>query len=1540
MDVLPNPELERAVRIRVIHDVRRPLKSTVKVRMSEGRSAATEFKVKFERLPTFCYGCGVLGHGEKECEDGPYEEGELKYGEWLRASPWRVTKTSTEPSHMLLAKEGASIVLGENGEGNMENMDKQARAGGVEEDAGIAGATSDNAGQDETVGGGGIYDMVCEERVIPLTVSDGGCVGKEKGAGAEGRKWKKFAREKGSVNSGGSDSTIADRAGSKRGREGVEEGLESAAKKPFIDMVGGLRNLIRREAPTFVFLSETKLSSVEMRKISSSFDEFYSMEVDSVGRSGGLAFMWRKDLKVVFRAASVHFMDFDIEMDSLKWRLTGFYGWPSVQDRHLSWQLLRTLASESQDPWLCVGDFNEILFADEMKGGTRAQWQMNNFREAVDDCGLSDLAYVGYAFTFDNGQGGEENRQCRLDRAMKTESWREIFPYAKLFHMDREWSEHAPLKVVLNGRSEEERPHNSRFRFEQIWIGEEGCEDTIKRVWEEEDWNVLETISRCARELQKWKGISIGKILRELKRKRKRLTWLNESDRTACNVEERKKIMKEINHLLRQEETFWRQRSRALWLKDGDRNTKYFHRKAGQRKQKNKISRIVEEDGTTREGSEAIKAASVRYFSSLFTSSKPTDFEELLVGVQGRVTTGMNETFSAAYRGDEVLEALNQMHPLKAPGPDGMNALFYQTYWHIVGPSVTRMVLGILNGGPRQSIKLFWGQLVSENQSAFTRETYLDNLLIAFEMFHYMKNSRGGGGHMALKLDMEKAYDRVEWLFLRRVLEVMGFDANWVSRVMQCVQSVSYEVLINGSPSASFVPERGLRQGDPISPYLFILCAEVLSSMLRRKVELGSLQGIRIAPQAPIISHLFFADDSIIFVKADENQARVVLNILAQYEVASGQLVSKEKTTVCFSKGTTTRRKERVAAVLGVKVVNEHDKYLGLPTVIGHSKQLLSKVIRDKLNNKMQGWRGMLFSRAGKEILIKAVAQSIPTYAMSVFKLPSNFCDELRSIVSRFWWGSNNGKRRIPWVAWSHMCRAKANGGMGFRDFAKFNLALLAKQAWRLVNEDGSLMARILKAKYFPSCSFMEANLGVSPSYTWRSICESKIVMRLGLRKSIGGGENTSVWLDPWIPGTETRRVISPRREADVNMKVGELMVQGERRWDRGMIESLFLPFEAERILQVRLSEEVREDDWCWEHEKDGVYSVRSGYRLLAGSSSGEGEQSDSMAARWIWKAIWKIPVLPRIKAFMWQLCNEALPTRANIAARMGQVDTACPRCQSNVETCLHVVRDCGWGDGIWEGMGIEVDRTVGFVRVREWMEGMLRILDARERVVFVTTCWVLWEKRNKLIFEEARWEQESILRRVRDLVGEMESLQEVEETYGGGNGRVGELEGGWGRPCVGTWKVNVDAGVMEGVGVGIGVVCRDHEGGMEWAVSVQRDGSCGVPMAEAEAILLGLKEAWIRGQRSIVIESDCLEVVQALRKKKRGRSELFIIYEDILLFCNRFLHFFTHSRRNFNRLAHEVAHARPWSIGRRVWMDEFPLQFVDVASHDLLNMI
>ncbi|XP_074283921.1 uncharacterized protein LOC141608469 [Silene latifolia] len=410
-----------------------------------------------------------------------------------------------------------------------------------------------------------------------------------------------------------------------------------------------------------IFLSETKLCGRDMRRVREKLDGYNGIDVDSAGRSGGLAFMWRKDIDCSFVSASMHHMDFHIRNGDKEWRVTGFYGWPA------------------------------------MKGGSRAQWQMNNFQAAVDFCGLKDVAWEGYAFTYDNGQAGENNRQCMLDRAMCNEAWLDIFPYAKNYHLDREWSDHAPLRLIFD-RREIGGKTRSRFRFEQVWVGEEGCEGAVCRGVVKGHGNLVNTIQACAKELQAWKKISIGKINRALETKRRQLTRLNEGDRSEAAVQKRRKLIAEIAALYKQEEQYWRQRSRALWLRDGDRNTKFFHSKAGERKRKNFIPLLIDDEGRECIGDEKVAKVAVDYFEHLFQTTEPTNFDDVLLGLEGRVTDGMNSLLRMEYRDEEVVEALNQMHPLKAPGPDGMNGLFFQSYWHEIGPQVITSVLNILRG--------------------------------------------------------------------------------------------------------------------------------------------------------------------------------------------------------------------------------------------------------------------------------------------------------------------------------------------------------------------------------------------------------------------------------------------------------------------------------------------------------------------------------------------------------------------------------------------------------------------------------------------------------------------------------------------------------------------------------------------------------------------------------------------------------------------------------------------------------------------------
>lgn len=172
--------------------------------------------------------------------------------------------------------------------------------------------------------------------------------------------------------------------------------------------------------------------------------------------------------------------------------------------------------------------------------------------------------------------------------------------------------------------------------------------------------------------------------------------------------------------------------------------------------------------------------------------------------------------------------------------------------------------------------------------------------------------------------------------------------------------------------------------------------------------------------------------------------------------------------------------------------------------------------IQERVYQKTSGWKGKLLSAAGKETLIKAVASAVPNHAMTCFKLQKKLCQDLNAIVARFWWGQKNDERRIHWVNWEKLSKSKSKGRMGFKNMLHFNSALLGKTAWRVFNDDNSLLFQTLKGRYFPNCS-LDAWVGYNPSWGWRSLMEGRNLLEKGLRRKIGNGFQTHIWNDPWI---------------------------------------------------------------------------------------------------------------------------------------------------------------------------------------------------------------------------------------------------------------------------------------------------------------------------------------------------------------------------------------------------------------------------------------
>ena len=243
----------------------------------------------------------------------------------------------------------------------------------------------------------------------------------------------------------------------------------------------------------------------------------------------------------------------------------------------------------------------------------------------------------------------------------------------------------------------------------------------------------------------------------------------------------------------------------------------------------------------------------------------------------------------------------------------------------------------------------------------------------------------------------------------------LGFPEKWIKWVMEYVRSPSYSIMINGKPYDHLQPSRGIRHGDPLSPYLFLLCTEGFTTLFKKVNMERRIIGVSICRSAPKITNLLFADDSLLFCQASQTEVAAITKILQKYAGASGQAINLQKSSIFFSKNTPSGHRQAIALALGVKEVEKFDTYLGLPTLIGHAKYQTFSFLKDRVWKKLQGWKGTILSRVGKEVLIKAVAQSIPTYTIGVFLLPSKLCDDLNALCAKFWWGQVGNERKIHW---------------------------------------------------------------------------------------------------------------------------------------------------------------------------------------------------------------------------------------------------------------------------------------------------------------------------------------------------------------------------------------------------------------------------------------------------------------------------------------------------------------------------------------------
>ncbi|KAK9943538.1 hypothetical protein M0R45_009143 [Rubus argutus] len=286
------------------------------------------------------------------------------------------------------------------------------------------------------------------------------------------------------------------------------------------------------------------------------------------------------------------------------------------------------------------------------------------------------------------------------------------------------------------------------------------------------------------------------------------------------------------------------------------------------------------------------------------------------------------------------------------------------------------------------------------------------------------------------------------------------------------------------------------------------------------------------------VSRFFFPKE---LVRVVCQACQEIQRVLCTYGLASGQQVNFLKSSVVFSKNVADQEQVALAAILSVPIVPVHETYLGLPTYVGRAKTDTFHYIKDRLFTKLKGWQGKLLSGAGKEILIRVVAQALPSHAMSCFLLTNNFCKDLQQMCARFWWGSSTKKRKIHWKSWEGLCVLKERGGLGFRDLHAFNLSLLAKQ-------------------------------------------------------------EIATWTEPWIPKPPPYLPISSSLEGSTESVVADFILPS-RVWDKQKVLETFEPTDANLILALPLSDRATRDHRVWSPDPKGLFTVKSAYKFYRRAS-------------------------------------------------------------------------------------------------------------------------------------------------------------------------------------------------------------------------------------------------------------------------------------------------------------------------------------------------
>ena len=1138
-----------------------------------------------------------------------------------------------------------------------------------------------------------------------------------------------------------------------------------------------LRSKIEESQATVVCIQETKCEYIDhklLRKFCPKrFDNF--AYIPSKGASGGLLILWCSAIfsgKVIEIADSGIMVEFTSVHNGHLWTLVSVYG-PCKgveRDNFVSW--LYGLQIPVMSNWLLLGDFNFIRSPDNRNKPGGDVNEMFIFNDIIGHLGLVELPLKGRAYTWSNMQA--EPLLEQLDWFFTSPNWVSDFPDTVVLPLANTASDHVPCVVNICTTI----PKASIFRFENFWAEQAGFLECVSAAWERESLKrssagVLADKFKALRySLKNWHK-SLSKLKAQIENCNKVVAFMDylEEQRPLFLPEFnfRKIVKLHLEDLLLIECNYWRKRCTVRWIKLGEDNTKFFHAMATTRFRRNSIAMLRGDDGLMVSEHEEMAGLLWAAYKNRMGLSEGIDMQFQLNDLF-EVVPGL-DSITVPFSREEMDLVVKQMPPDKSPGPDGFNGLFLKKCWPIIKEDFYRLADDFHSGGLQlQNIngsfitlvpkcqspvdvndfrpisltnvclkfltKLVANRLqdhilrcIHKNQYGFLKSRSIQDCVAwAFEYLHLCHVSKRPV--IVLKLDFAKAFDTIEHEAILQVMRAMGFNELMLRWVKEILSSGTSSILLNGVPGKQFVCKRGVRQGDPLSPLLYVLGSELLQVVVNKLMQDGEIS-LPIQTNDPDFPILQYADDTLLVLPADLGQVLAVKSLLQKFSVSTGLKINYHKSTM-VPINVDSAQMEILANGFGCKVESPPFTYLGLPMGTTRPKIIDLMPIVTKLERRLCTTSCFL-SQGARLQLISSALSSMPVYFMCSLQLPAGIIAQLDRILRQCLWRGNSDTPKQALAAWDMLCKPKMSGGVGIVNFKRQNEALLLKHLDKFYNNSEVPWVQLIWFSHYQNMVPHAEKL--CGSFWWRDIMKLVNDYRAVSVVQPGRGNSFLFWSDKWLFNGSCQPIAD--RYPRLFSYVLDPLKSAAEVYEAEDLSSLFyLPLSAQAYQElVDLSAAMQAsplsmDRDAWVYVWGPVYTSARYYKHLHAEVSGLG------ISKWIWKS----SCIMRTKFFAWLLLNDRLNTKDLLKRRNWQVtdDYHCVLCPNrSYEDRMHLFFVCNFSYRIWTYL--QIDWSLGQDIQSTAVQARKDFKQPFFMEVVILACWNIWKQRNGKIFEDER---------------------------------------------------------------------------------------------------------------------------------------------------------------------------------------------------------